>query len=429
MLKVGKNDLFYYILITYIYVLIFSGWILKISGIPTELSLLIVKGIDYFPICFWVLSNPSFVLSDKVNTFISLKFWIVCFLILILLLITSWVHGEQSILFSIQQWGALIRYIPLACIVYEFQKEGNYWDKFVVHLRYFLTILLFLFFIVWIGGNNVMMFFLPVMSENATGVRESLEGHYSVIFANTIDFAFLLVLLYTVFINNARWSKYRRFLFSILIFIPIVKTGSVISAFVFCLIAGLAFTYRKPMVRVLLGCLLLILVFYLSYKFWYEIQLVVENAKLSRLGMLTLTLPDFLSEMSLDTLFGVGCDGYVVLDKVNSYKEQVHMLLYALPGDLSAFGDVYWVALLVFHGLIGFSLIFYLFYSVYHSAVGKYSDNFFLYRNIVTYLFLSIIIFAFFNQVLVVKTFSSFFWILMGFILSKNTQSVLGNKI
>ena len=164
----------------------------------------------------------------------------------------------------------------------------------------------------------------------------------------------------------------------------------------------------------------IVIISILGYIYWDLVMLVIENAMLSRLGILTLTAPDFLSELSIDTFWGIGNDAYVVLDKVNGYKEQVWMLYYAKDGNISAFGDVYWVALLVFHGLIGLGIIIYIYYSLYKSTSGKkYIDSKFDYDRIIKWFFFSIVIFAFLNQVVVVKTFALVFWIFLAIVYNK----------
>lgn len=420
MFKLKKSDLIYFSLIVYLYVLLFGGWFLKVIGLPTNLTLIIVKAIDFFPILYWIILNPVFLLTFKTSSFKSLKFWLLWLVVLVLLLLTSWFHQRQAISLSLVQWGALVRYIPLACIVLMIQKHKDYWSHFLYHLRLILTILLILFGAILIGGEGVMYFFLPAMAENATGLRESLLGNYSVIFANTIDYAFLMTLLYTFFVNNAKLNNFKRVIFTLLLLYPIFRTGSAISVIVFLLIAWISLTRNVLKVRYFFIGICVLVLTYLGYQYRTEVKEVIEVAQLSRLGMLLQTLPDFLKEMNWDTFWGVGCDGYVVLDKVNSYDEPVLMLLYANPGDISMFGDVYWVALIVYHGLIGFLLIVILYYLVYRSvAVVKYADSDFYYKSIVNCLFMAIFIFGFLNQILVVKTFCSVFWLLMGFIYSK----------
>lgn len=423
MFVLKKTDLIYYSLVIYLYALLFGGWFLKVVGLSTDLTLLIVKVVDFFPILYWIALNPVFSLNFKSSSFDSLKFWLFWLLVLALLLLTSWYHQRQAVSLSIVQWGALVRYIPLACIVLMIQKRGDYWKQFLHHLRLILIVLLTVFFLVLIGGEAVMQFFLPAMGENATGLRESLLGNYSVIFANTIDYAFLMVLLYVFFVNSVKMNKCKRFIFTLLFLYPIFRTGSAVSVTVFLLIAWIILTRGMLKFRVLSVVLFVLLLVYLGFQYWFAVDEMIEIAKLSRLGMLLQTLPDFLKEMSLDTFWGVGCDGYVVLDKVNSYKDPVSMLLYAEPGDISMFGDVYWVALIVYHGLVGFLLIIYLYYMVYRSvAEVKYVDNDFYYKSIVNTLFIVIFLLGFLNQVLVVKTFCSVFWLLMGFIYSKTNK-------
>ena len=69
MFKLKKSDLIYFSLIVYLYVLLFGGWFLKVIGLPTNLTLIIVKAIDFFPILYWIILNPVFLLTFKTSSF------------------------------------------------------------------------------------------------------------------------------------------------------------------------------------------------------------------------------------------------------------------------------------------------------------------------------------------------------------------------
>lgn len=424
MLLIKKSVLIYSSVISYLYLLFFSGWILKFTGLPDNFLLVLIKIIDFIPIIFWVIMNPSFLIHDKQKSIISLSYWLLWCLILLLLIFTSKIHGNQSISLSLVQVGALIRYIPLANIIIYCQKYNDYWMNFVHHLKIILFILISIFILVLLGGEQVMMFFLPVMGKNATGLRESLLGNYSLVFANTIDLSFLLLILYTILVHNKSLSFIKRLIFTLIMFLPILRTGSLITFAVFLFISFVNLTYNKIKIRTIISILLIITISVIAYHFRDEIEKIIEIAKLSRLGMIFQTLPDFIREMSFDTFFGVGCDGNIVLNKVNSYPNPVHMLVNAKSGDISMFGDVYWVALTVFHGIIGTCLIIYTYYIVYKAVLhNEYIDSTFLYKKIIYCLFFEIIILGFLNQVLVVKTFCVIFWILIGFIYSKTYKN------
>ena len=391
---------------------------MKMIGIPPSVGLPLLAILDVVPLGIWLLSNPSFRVKTEEVFVDTFEFWILWFLILFLLLIAAYRHGG-SIIPSLVHWGALIRYIPLAYIVVEIGRRIEIADRITKQFGILAIILVFIGYLCILAGDYATIF-LPLLPENATGERETLEGNYSAIFANTIDYAFILVLLYTIFAYRQGVNKLKIAILTLIFFVVIFKTGSAIGTTVFLCISFFRLTQGNKIIRYSIIIIFIVIISILGYIYWDLVMLVIENAMLSRLGILTLTAPDFLSELSIDTFWGIGNDAYVVLDKVNGYKEQVWMLYYAKDGNISAFGDVYWVALLVFHGLIGLGIIIYIYYSLYKSTSGKkYIDSKFDYDRIIKWFFFSIVIFAFLNQVVVVKTFALVFWIFLAIVYNK----------
>lgn len=418
MWKISRYNFECNLLIVYIYILLFGGWILKKVGIPDGIALLFLSAIDVLPLVVWFLSNPSFRIKTKDIFINTLFFWILWLVLLLLVLYASYRCGG-SMVPSFIHWGALVRYIPLSYAIISLDKYVDVNNRILKQFRIIAIILLISGYLCILLGEKAV-FFLPVMSESATGLRETLAGNYSVFFANTIEYSFILLLFYTITIYRLNISIIHCLILTLLFFFPIFKSGSAISTLIFCIIFFFRLTAINLKVRYMTLFFLISIVFILSYKYWDLVMLVVDNAKLSRLGMLMVTGPDFLTEMSVDTFWGIGNDGYVVLNKVNGYKEQVHMLFYAKDGDISAFGDVYWIALLVFHGLIGLSLILYIYYNLFKSTTNKiYVDNKLDYDAIIKCFFFIIVILAFFNQILSVKTFALVFWIFLAIAYNK----------
>lgn len=418
MLKYSKYEWGYKLLIVYIYTLLFSSSIMKMVGVPSSVGLPLIAVLDIMPLAFWFLLNPSFRIKTKEVFVDTFKFWFLWLVVLIFLLIAANRHGG-SLIPSLVHWGALVRYMPLAYIIVEIGKHIEIEDRIIKQFGILAIILILIGYLCIIAGDNATIF-LPLLPENATGERETLEGNYSAIFANTIDYAFILVLFYSIFAHRQGLNKFKTAVLTLLFFVVIFKTGSAIGTTVFSCIAFFRLTQDNNSVRYSMIALLVVAICILGYIYWDLVMLVVENAMLSRLGILTLTAPDFLSELSCDTFWGIGNDGYVVLDKINGYKDQVWMLAAAKDGDISAFGDVYWVSLLVFHGLIGLVIICYIYYSLYKAVNKKsYIDSRFNYSKIINCFFVSIIIFAFLNQVIVVKTFALVFWVFLAIVYNK----------
>lgn len=416
MLTINRYILVYRLLIGYIYAILFSGTILKYFGIPTNIYFIIIAVFDILPLIIWFVSIPSFKIAYKKIFVDTLSFWLIWICVLLLLLLGNY-RNHGNITSSILHLGALIRYIPLAYIVISIRKYINVDDRIMKHFKIIGVILIIVGYLCIYLGENATVF-LPILPENATGLRETLAGNYAAIFANTIDFAFILLVLYTVFVYKIENTN--GLLLTLIFFFPIFKTGSATATVAFLIIAFFRLTQKHLSIRYFLISISVIMLIIGVYEYWDLVKAVIENAKLSRLGMLTLTGPDFISELSLDSFLGVGCDGHVVLEKVNSYQEPVSMLWYAKDGDISMFGDVHWVALLVFHGLMGLGLIVYLYYGLFKVVANKiYLDDNYDYDHIVKWLFFLIVFLSFVNQIIMVKSFAIFFWILLAIVHNK----------
>lgn len=419
MLSLNKYKLAYRLLIGYIYVMLFAGVVFKYIGIPNELGFILLAAFDVLPLIMWALSNPSFRINTKEIFVDTLRFWVLCICIFALLLLSN-VRHNGSIGGCLTHYGALVRYIPLACSVVSINKSININDAIIKHLK-IVTIVLLLIGYICIALGEKAEILLPILPETATGLRETQNGSYAGIFANTVDFAFVLLILYTIFVYRARS---RILLLTILFFFPVFKTGSATATVAFVIIVFFKLTQNNHIIRWIFMFIIVLILGFLVIQYWWVVDEIIENTKLSRLGMLTLTGPDFISEFSLDTFWGVGCDGYVVLDKVNSYQDTVLMLAASEDGDISALGDVYWIALLVYHGIVGLMLIIYIYYNLFKATINKrYSDSKFDYSRIVKWLFFLIVFISFANQIIVVKTFAVFFWIFLAIVYNKKVTT------
>ena len=420
MLRINRYELVYRLLITYIYIVLFGGFGLKLIGFPTDIGLALISFLDIIPLIVWIISNPVFRIKEKRFFVDTLNFWLVWIFILLLLIAVTFSKGGSSIPVLVH-WGAMIRYIPLAMIVISLNKRIDVNKRIINHIKIISVIILVICYICYAIGPERALFFLPLLPENATGERETLVGNFSAIFANTVDLGFLLVSFYIIYIYKFGLSKTKEYFLTIIYLIAVFKTGSAIATAVFIFIAFFRLTQQLKNFRYVIIALVVTLFSYLGYTYWDLVMLVVDNTRLSRLGMLTLTGPDFISEFSLDTFFGVGLDGNVVFNKVNSYAEDVHMLEKSSPSSItSVMGDVYWIALLVYQGLVGLCLIVFLYYNLFKETANKlYIDNNYDYSQIIKWFNFCLFIFAFLNQIIVIKTFSIVFWIFLAVTYTK----------
>jgi hypothetical protein len=279
-------------------------------------------------------------------------------------------------------------------------------------------ILLAAAFLSIIGGTRGSSFFLPALPAMATGRREILDGYISPFFANTIDYAFFLLIAYAIIVFKKGLHFGVKLLLSVLFLVSIIYSGSVASIGAFLIILYFAVAHNRPTVKYAAWLSAIVAGAFLFYYFHDAIIAKVENMKLSRLGMIMQTLPDFIGEFSRDTFFGTGCKASAVLDKVNSYPDPVHMLYYYR--EISAFGDVFWVAMTVYHGLIGLGMVTLLYWLTFAGAAkGEYADDDYNYRLVMISVYLCILWLGLFNQVLAVRPFSMIFWLFAAFAYTK----------
>ena len=133
----------------------------------------------------------------------------------------------------------------MACSIVSINKNININDAIIKHLK-IITIILLLVGYICIALGEKAEILLPILPETATGLRETQNGNYAGVFANTVDFAFVLLILYTIFVYKA---KSRILLLTILFFFPVFKTGSATATVAFVIIALFKLTQKKYIIR------------------------------------------------------------------------------------------------------------------------------------------------------------------------------------
>jgi hypothetical protein len=145
----------------------------------------------------------------------------------------------------------------------------------------------------------------------------------------------------------------------------------------------------------------------------------VDKAMEQRLGIVLLVLPHFLAGLSAaDILFGLSADR-AILDQFVSDMFDIPALLVQ---EIATIEDVYWVALLIYYGVIGFALIAGFFSSVFRhvrtvlrTASGALETRV---ARIALLLFTVAIPLNFLAQFLETRQFSFYFWLFIGIALS-----------
>ncbi|MBD5280215.1 MAG: hypothetical protein HDS35_06700 [Bacteroides sp.] len=337
-------------------------------------------------------------------------FWIIIFLFLLLSLGTTIIHGG-SIGSAIAHFGALFRYIPLASIILYFNLHESDVIEYLRHFKLISFVLLLIGYIEIIGGPEVYYFFTPLTKDYSSALSVMDEGSIFGIFANTVDYTYFLVISY-ILISNLNTTKHKLIIF-FLFLIPIYFTGSKAGLIVF-LICGLYHleNYKTIKYSILaIGSLIggILIYQFRDILYW----LIFIDAKNSRLGYIINTLPSFLDEFSFDTFFGVSSDKELVFHKINSYID-APMMTWRLE-MMPSFEDEFYVAIIVYYGIIGFLLLFGIYCGLYKNLItSRWKNSMFKYKTILQSMFSVILIAALFNQIIIIKTFSIFFWSIIG---------------
>nr|RDS94708.1 hypothetical protein DWF04_15660 [Cereibacter sphaeroides f. sp. denitrificans] len=141
----------------------------------------------------------------------------------------------------------------------------------------------------------------------------------------------------------------------------------------------------------------------------------IEIAKLQRLGIVT-TYLEMIESFSGDILLGLGGDPIRTVKILESRGYRLPYLLMFSPASIE---DVYWVALFIFYGLIGAGAMLLVLGKLFFRSVllSRGARIFEVARlnaavaNLLVFIFVTGIM----NQILEVKQFSFYFWLLVGY--------------
>lgn len=387
---------------------------------PSSVGFLLLQILDYLP--FLILPFHFKVRETKKILPSSIKFWRIVVLFLILSVGTTLIHNG-SIMSSIGHFGAMFRYAPLALFISQKRYDEDS-EKLIYHSFYILSVILIsIGYIEIIGGESMKLFFSPLV-QSFSSFKVHNSASINCIFPNTVDYSFFLVLSYII-ISNRKGVKHKYILFFIYL-IPLYYTGSKASLLIFILCAYYQIDEAR-VIKHLFGSLVCLCGIILVYQFWELFYWTVFiDSQASRLGYIIFTLPCFIEEFSIDTLLGLSPDSTIVHHKINSYPNAPNMTWDI--NNMSSFEDEFYVALIIYYGLIGFGLLVMLFFGLYKSLKDFKSQNKnFYYHKIINSLFIIILIAPLFNQIIILKPFSIFFWIWIGALTMRTTSQLLKN--
>lgn len=395
------------VIIIYIYIIIFGGWLFKLINLPSEVGLMIFQLFDYLPFLFlpWLF-------KVKRNTKIlpnSIYFWVIVILFLILSLTTT-IYHKGELMTAVAHFGALFRYTPLAALLYILKISEKDIKLFYKNFIIISVVLIIIGYLEIIGGDSIKDLFLPLTKEySSANIKDS--SSISGIFSNTVDYSYFLLISYIIISNNNQVKK-QIWLF-IIYLIPIYFTGSKATLIVFLLCTSFKMEEVRTIRNIFISVIGLISIF-LIYQFWELFYWVIfTDSQASRLGYLMFTLPDFLEELSIDTLIGISPDKILVHEKINSYPD-APMMTWDVD-HMASFEDEFYVALPIYYGVVGFGLLMWLYIGMYKALTHSiWKNTLFRYNIIVKSLFAVLLITPLFNQIIILKPFAVFFWCWIG---------------
>lgn len=411
-------------IVAYCYLVIFSGWIMAVTHVPENIAGIVLPVLDVLPMLLFLMTfrlrTSSRIEVDTVG------FWGIVLSFFALAVLSTVVHGG-SYARTLNHVGIMFRFTPLAAILARRGCSDKDISLFARHFKIISAILLLIGGAEVIGGQRAALFFAPVLKEGASIVKNLQDdaGDNGIfgIFPNTVDYAYFLIVSYLFFVNLNTRRFLPRFVMDAAYMILVFFSGSKAALLIFLIILFISIQGYKVL-RLILGtsiCCICGILIYLYWDLFY--WTVFINSQHSRLGLLMLTLPDFLRECSLDTLIGMSPDVELVHAKINSFRE-TPSFVWDVEG-MGAFEDEFYVALPVYYGVLGFLMLVFLYYKLYKTLMRqRFADHLMRYRQILRSLFVCLLIAPLFNQITITRPFSLFFWIIIGIVSARTEHKV-----
>lgn len=408
-----------FLLVSYMYVILFGLWVFGRVIKDDAAVYTLLNVVEVIPlVCFVIhllLKRKALSPGSCGEVFVtSKKFWGIILAFLFLVFASAYIN-KGNILSSISHVVVLTRFIPFAYFVVLNRSS----DAILRHIRIISFILLVIGIIEIILGPGCYPWFTPAaQAHSAIRYDNSIFG----IYPNTVDYAYMLLAFFALQYSSVSNSMPRKLFLLALYSVLIYYTGSKAALLVLALVFLLAVP-RKPVFKVsvlIMGILITSYFIYDNYELFY--WTVFENSMYSRGGLLLVTLPEFLKELDLNTFIGVTSDYQLAFDKISSLPNP---LLWIQEVDhMTSFEDCFYVALIVYYGVIGFGILVYLLWKVYRFFISReYMNVDYDYKFVVRSLFLCLLVLPLFGQILVIRTFSFVFWALMAVVYSNLCNS------
>jgi hypothetical protein len=313
------------------------------------------------------------------------------------------IRFHSNLFLSLQSIFVIIRYFPLAML--DYSRFGEHFRKtakavLAIHITIGLAQLVRVFNSSALFQNAFSRFDELGRVGLPTAMREDQSGiGISGIFLNTIDLAILVVMLYFFLY----WGKeIRRKGIATLTSLVVVAGTRSFSATAFLLILVLIDIRSKGRRRLAISAAVIGVATVASLRFEALVFTLGNSLEYNRLGFILNLLPRFIVDNPLNAFIGLGSDHLIAFNQVMNYANLPQMLID--EGSLANLRDVFWVALIVQWGLIGFGAVVILL----HEIVARVNS-----RHMVSLLVLTAA-WGMVNQVLEIKIYAFLFYLLIG---------------
>ena len=385
-----------------------------VSRIPSYALIQTIRnGLDIVPLALFFLSvvilNPKFRSTD-------LKILIGFLIIIILSALSIFLEGRSPGLVRFYI-GVTVRFVPFLFLVR--LTSPDFSARLFRNVKIVYSLLAGLALLNLIGKEWFINTFLP----NPDIFTDTLPTAYndpgiSASFKNTVEFSFFFVALTVVYLYNES-DRRTRLLVSIVSLVLIVLSFSIASILALLLVFFIRST-RKLLMACLLSSVLIIAVWSfndlflqllgMDFKYWIEI-----SSEFNRLGYLTKVFPEFLHGSLKDLFLGMGFDGGIINMKLAAYKNTPWVMINN-ENNFTYLKDVYWLSILLSQGLISLVATFYIVIKVWAEARSTGTENAF--QMVKVFILLALFL-GMFNQILEMKGFTYFFWLMAGMAMYK----------
>lgn len=408
------------LLLLYISVTLFEWFIIKWIAFNPTLVVYFRLALDVFPTILFVLS----LILQQVKI-VRLSLYLLSFYLISLALFIVSILVQGASMSSIPgHFGVIFRFAPLSIIISSLHYYHWNFDRLRIWAVRFLYIFLALGVLEVILQNNLRKVLLPsselfenIFDRLPVALQPSDDYQISTTFVNPIEYCFLIIGLYIIFLSIDT-SFRKKLLISFLCLLVTFNSGS-IAGFLFLLILIYVVLIKKPFFKYLIYLSGIVAASVIIYRNWETISWYFEiSYQYNRLGIILNTLPEFLSSGLINVLFGIGSDENHAYELITSYKTVPLMIYY--DKNLAGLDDVYWIALLIYHGLIFIILLGYFFVLIINASNQMNRADSLIIKRLLLLMFCL----GFINQIMEVKPFSLLFWTTIGILVN----TVLNHK-